>query len=607
MGGDPDYRKIFEGLPGLYLVLDTSYVILAVSDAYLKATSLTRKGLVGRSIFEVFPDDPRELGSSVMRTLRSSFERVLARRGPDTMAVQMYSLRRPEDPDGEPEERYWSPKNLPILDETGAVHLIVHRVEDVTDFVRLKRQESERGALAEGLRERAMEMENEVLLRARELEATNRELRSLQEHLEERVRERTRELEVANEALRKSEDDLRQSQKLEAVGRLAGGIAHDFNNLLTVILSCVDIAQEHLPLGHPAQIEIDDIKAAGERAASLTRQLLTFSRRHVLDLEVLEVNEAVESVTAMLERVLGEDVDLRTDLANGLWRTRADRGQLEQVIMNLVVNARDAMPSGGMVTVKTENLDHPVDDADLPAGRYVCVTVSDNGVGMDDATRARAFEPFFTTKEPGKGTGLGLSMVFGIVKRFGGRVMLSSAPGEGTRVRVYLRAATEAESIRTVAPAQSQAVGTEAVLLVEDDDRVRRVVAQILGRAGYEVVEARGPHEGLQLAEVNRHKLKLLLTDVVMPRANGKLLAERVTELCPRVKVLYMSGYTDDVLSATGSLTNASFLQKPFTPEILTRKVREVLDSGVQEQGASSSDPVDAGGDGLAVANHSKS
>ncbi len=583
MGGDPDYHKIFEGLPGLYLVLDTRFVILAVSDAYLRATSLTRKGLVGRQIFEVFPDDPREVGASVMRTLRSSFDRVLARRGPDAMAVQKYSLRRPEDPDGEPEERYWSPKNLPILDESGAVELIVHRVEDVTEFVRLKRQASERGALTEGLRERAMEMENEVLLRARELEATNRELRSLQEHLEERVRERTRELQIANEALRKSEDDLRQAQKLEAVGRLAGGIAHDFNNLLTVILSCVDIAQEHLPLGHPAQVEIDDIKAAGERAASLTRQLLTFSRRHVLDLEVLEVNEAVESVTAMLERVLGEDVDLRTELAEGLWRTRADRTQLEQVIMNLVVNARDAMPSGGVVTVTTENVDHPVDEGELPAGRYVRVTVADTGIGMDEATRARAFEPFFTTKEPGKGTGLGLSMVFGIARRFGGSVTLSSVPGEGTIARVYLHAVTAEESVRAAPPVRTQAVGTESILLVEDDDRVRRIVAQILGRAGYEVVEARGPHEGLQLAEVNRHKLKLLLTDVVMPKANGKLLAERVTELCPRVKVLYMSGYTDDVLSATGSLTNASFLQKPFTPETLTRKVRDVLDSRLAE------------------------
>jgi signal transduction histidine kinase len=578
MGGDPDYRAIFEGLPGLYLVLDTSYVIVAVSDAYLRATSLTRRGLVGRPIFEVFPDDPGELGASVMRSLRSSFERVLARRGPDTMAVQMYSLRRPDDPDGEPEERYWSPKNLPILDESGAVTLIVHRVEDVTDFVRLKRQESERGAMTEGLRERAMEMENEVLLRARELEATNRELRSLQEHLEERVRERTRDLEVANDALRKSEDDLRQSQKLEAVGRLAGGIAHDFNNLLTVILSCVDIAQEHLPVGHPAQVEIDDIKAAGERAASLTRQLLTFSRRHVLDLEVLEVNEAVESVTAMLERVLGEDVDLRTELGVGLWRTRADRSQLEQVIMNLVVNARDAMPEGGQVTVKTENVESPGDLDDLPAGQYVRITVSDNGVGMDEATGARAFEPFFTTKEPGKGTGLGLSMVFGIVRRFGGTVLLSSQVGVGTRVRINLQAAVAPVASRSPALVPSQAVGTEAILLVEDDDRVRRIVAQILGRVGYEVVEARGAHEGLQLAEVNRHKLKLLLTDVVMPRANGKLLAERVTELCPRVKILYMSGYTDDVLSATGSLTNASFLQKPFTPETLTRKVREVLD-----------------------------
>jgi len=581
----PDFRALFEGAPGLYLVLAPDLTIVAVSEAYLRATMTTRARILGRRLFDVFPDNPDDSTATGVSNLRSSLERVLKHRRPDAMAVQKYDVRRPDSEGGGFEERHWSPINSPVLAEGGQLRYVIHQVEDVTEFVRLKQQRSEQHKIADELRTRAGQMEAEIHRRAQEIQEANRLLREHQEELEARVEARTADLRQANEDLRKSEEQLRQSQKLEAVGRLAGGIAHDFNNLLSVILSYGDMLSYELKPNDHALADLEEIKKAGRRAADLTRQMLAFSRQQVLDLRILDLNEIVGSVNKMLTRILGEDIELKTLLAPRLAKVKADPGQVEQVLMNLVVNARDAMPTGGNLTIETANVELDLayvrDHVGVTRGSYVMIAVSDNGVGMDKATQARVFEPFFTTKELGKGTGLGLSTVFGIVRQSGGNIWLYSEPGVGTTFKIYLpRAEGKVDWSPSLVPRAAEVRGTETILLVEDQDQVRKVAAGILEKAGYHVLEARSPGEALLVSEQHPVKIHLLLTDVVMPKMNGRQLAERIGSMRPEIRIIFMSGYTDNVILHHGVLdSGVSFLQKPFTPNSLSRKVRQVLDA----------------------------
>jgi two-component system cell cycle sensor histidine kinase/response regulator CckA len=378
------------------------------------------------------------------------------------------------------------------------------------------------------------------------------------------------------------EHQLRQSQKMEAVGRLAGGIAHDFNNVLSVIMTCGDNLLMDVPEG-PSHEDIDEILKAGRRAAQLTRQLLIFSRSQVLAPKVVDLNLVIGEMSGMLQRLLGADVEM-TSLPDGsLGHVLIDPNSLEQVIMNLVVNARDAMPKGGKLTIVTENLVLDKEFADshvgIAPGRHVVLSVADTGIGMDEQTMARIFEPFFTTKEVGRGTGLGLSTVFGIVQQSGGTVWVESKVGEGTTFRVYLpRVDAPSERERSQRP-PPRVYGSETILLVEDEDQVRRSVRGILSRHGYNVIEARDAGEALIVAGTLAAPIHLLLTDVVMPRTSGPELAQRLGPTRPGMRILFMSGYTDDKLPRNGAgEEDVAFLQKPLTTESLTRKVREVLD-----------------------------
>jgi PAS domain S-box-containing protein len=384
---------------------------------------------------------------------------------------------------------------------------------------------------------------------------------------------------------RQLEEQLRQAQKMEAVGQLAGGIAHDFNNLLTAIIGNAELVQHDLPAGSTSFDDLTEIRQAADRAAALTRQLLAFSRKQVLQPRILDLNQLITGVERMLRRLLAENIETRLDLAANLGFVHADPGQIEQVLLNLVVNARDAMPDGGKLVIGTADveLDHAyaADHVGVTPGRHVMLAVTDNGAGMDEQTQAHLFEPFFTTKGPDKGTGLGLSTVHGIVQQSGGSVAVTSQVGRGTTFKVYLPVAEDGLGpAPEPSPETPLARGTETILLVEDARAVRALAGRVLAAAGYSVLEAGDGAAAEVLAARHDGPIHLLLTDVVMPGLSGSQLAQRIAALRPRIRVLYMSGYTDDAIVHMDVLAKGiPFLEKPFAPEALTRKVREVLDA----------------------------
>jgi two-component system, cell cycle sensor histidine kinase and response regulator CckA len=391
--------------------------------------------------------------------------------------------------------------------------------------------------------------------------------------------------EVAAQRERKHlEEQLRQSQKMEAIGRLAGGIAHDFNNLLTAIIGYSQLLLSRLNEDDPMRMEIVEIEKSGRRAASLTSQLLAFSRKQVIQPRVLDLNSVISDLDKMLRRVIGEDIDLINVLNRTLAPVKMDPGQVEQIIMNLAVNGRDAMPRGGRLIIETRNVefDEHFTESEvlIPPGSYVLLSVSDTGCGMDIETQARIFEPFFTTKPAGKGTGLGLSTVYGIVKQSGGDICFQSEPGRGTTFRVYLPTADG--RVEAVSPRSTTVVAlpsSETILIVEDEETVRKLTHQVLKMQGYTVLEACDGTEALSICDQQDVTIDLMLTDVVMPRISGAELAKRALSMRPEMKVMCMSGYPDTSTIDHGEFDpSIPFLQKPFTPSALARKVREVLD-----------------------------
>ncbi|MFZ0797271.1 MAG: PAS domain S-box protein [Terriglobales bacterium] len=381
---------------------------------------------------------------------------------------------------------------------------------------------------------------------------------------------------------RQLEEQFRQAQKMEAVGRLAGGVAHDFNNLLMVINGYTEVLLEQLEAGGEMHHKVQSIQQAAGRAATLTRQLLAFSRKQLLELKVIDVNKVIGDMERMLRPLIGENIELVTQLSPGAGRTRADAGQLAQVIMNLVVNAKDAMPEGGKLTLQSSDVTVRQSFSEhrfIQPGRYAVISVSDTGHGMDKETQSRIFEPFFTTKEKGKGTGLGLSTVYGIVKQSNGYVFAQSELGAGTTFYVYLpRVEESAEEQSPVKSQQNEAGGCETVLLVEDEESVRELVRLTLTSRGYKVLEAENGESGLQIAEDFKEHIDILITDVVMPGIGGRELAKKLLTLRPGISVLYLSGYTEDAVVTQGALgPTSAFLQKPFTLQNLAKKVREVL------------------------------
>jgi signal transduction histidine kinase len=579
----PDFRALFEAAPGLYLVLAPDLSIVAVSDAYLRATMTQRDEIMGRGIFDVFPDNPDDPAATGVSNLRASLERVLRERQPDTMAVQKYDVRRPETEGGEFEERYWSPVNSPVLNATGEVAWIIHRVEDVTEFIRLRQRGSEQQRETEDLRQRAERMEMEIFRRAQELQESNRalreseeKLRRLNETLEQRVLERTRQLEVEVKERERAQEALRERQKLEAIGRLAGGVAHDFNNLLTVIQGNAELLHGAVTID-AARMLVQSIERASERGARLTRQLLAFSRHQALRPELVDLRSRLQEITELLERSLRGDIRVVVTIAEGLWPIECDVGELELALLNLCVNSRDAMPDGGLVRIDGRNLVLPADEAPNLnlAGEFVAISITDTGSGIEPANLSRVFEPFFTTKDVGKGTGLGLSQVLGFATQAGGTATIKSVVGKGTTVQVYLpRAAAPAIADARVAR-EAPVRGTGRILVVEDDDAVAGTAVQLLELIGYGSHRVQDARTALGML-LGGEKFDLVFSDIVMPGGMGGLeLAQRIRRHFPDLPILLASGYSHAM--AEVAKEGFDIIAKPYRADALADAIRRTI------------------------------
>jgi PAS domain S-box-containing protein len=657
----PDFRALFEAAPNLYLVLSPALSIVAVSDAYCRATLTERDHILGRHLFDVFPDNPDDPAATGVNNLRASLVRVLQFRRPDAMAVQKYDIRRPDSEGGGFEERYWAPLNAPVLNAAGEVAWIIHRVEDVTEIVRLQESAEARTAhvrnqqdvidqlqkttsfldavidnlpgmlfvksfpdsrfvlfnrageelLGYGRKEYLGKSDydffprdqadhfvakDRAVLASGEIQVTSEEpistrdkgtrlLRTIKVPVKDKAGKAEYLLGYSEDITERkaTEQQLRQAVKMEAVGQLTGGVAHDFNNLLGIIIGNLDIAVEQADAGQ-REIIVEALNGA-LRGAELTRRLLAFSRKQPLQPAIVDLNQGLPQIAGMLRRTLGEQVVVELHPGPALWPVKVDPAQLDEAILNLAINARDAMPKGGTVGIETHNVrldhDYAAANPDAAPGEYVQVAVSDTGSGMSPQVIEHCFEPFFTTKGIEKGTGLGLSMVYGFVKQSGGHIKIYSEVGHGTTVKIYLPR-SDGDAIgraRADAAGDAPALGSEVVLMVEDNKDLRAVTLKQLTDLGYRTLEAENAKAALKILAAHP-EIDLLFTDIVMPGGmSGTELAREAKRLYPKLKILLTSGYTARAM-ANGfhDIEGLELLNKPFRKRDLAARLRSVLE-----------------------------
>jgi PAS domain S-box-containing protein len=709
----PNFQLIFENIPDLYLILSPSFKIVAVSDAYLKATMTKREEILGIGIFEVFPDNPNDPKATGVSNLQASLNRVVQNKVADTMAVQKYDIRCPLSETGKFEERYWSPINLPVLNKDNELVYIIHRVEDVTEFIRLKEQRFNQDKLTQELRNKAEEMEAEIYLRAQQLQEANKELRKIHEELEYRVQERTAELSQANTLLEKQMAELKRAesyireqsalldktqdaiivqdlagyvvfwnkgaeclygwkateatgktaedllyttetqrisannvaalvkqqrewngeltqttkegkeitvesrwtlvlddegkpkanliintditekkiqaaqflrtQRMESIGTLAGGIAHDLNNILAPILMGLYVLSKKLPDGQSKQI-IETLEQNAKRGADMVKQVLSFARgvegEHVL----VQPKHLIIDLEKMLKHTFPKSIAVRALLTDDLATVKGDATQLYQVLMNLCVNARDAMPQGGNLTIETTNTQ--IDDhyaymnPDASVGKFVLIKVTDTGLGMSPETSRKIFEPFFTTKELGKGTGLGLSTSLAIIKSHKGFINVYSELGKGTEFKLYLPIAKEETEHLQNNPETSETFKGqgELILVIDDEESIRNITRVILEAYGYKVIVATDGMDAIATYANNKATIQLVITDMMMPTLDGHTTIKILRKVNVNLKIISTSGFMRNNTNNEDLEVNA-FLAKPYTAEALLKTVYDVLRS----------------------------
>jgi signal transduction histidine kinase/ActR/RegA family two-component response regulator len=552
-GTRTDYQRLFEALPALFIVLGSDFTVLAASDAYLAATASERGEVVGRNLLAILAADP-----AYHAALRASLERVFATRRPDAMPVQRHD--RPRSGGTGSETRHWSPLNVPVFSPAGEIEAIIHRLVDVTDFVVV-----EGGTIPAEPAGRPGEVPPEIYRRLGHLQQSAEELRA------------------ANAQLMISQSARHQANRMEAVGQLTGGVAHDFNNLLTVIVGNIDLLEAEVG-EHPGLRKMTmAIRRSADRGARLTRQLLAFSRRQTLRPETCNLNALVLDSDILIKRSAGEAVAVKSQLNPGLWPCNIDPAQFETALLNVIVNAREAMPEGGTLTITTENVtlqrEETATIGEVEPGPFVTISVSDTGRGMSGDVARRAFEPFFTTKEIGTGSGLGLSQVYGFVKQSGGHVAISSEVDRGTTVRIYLpRAGRLPDFVEPSKEAPPRLKGSETVLVVEDDQDVLDVAVAALTDLGYRILIAHDGHEALRILERDE-PIDLLFTDIVMPSGiNGVEVAREARRLRQDIKVLLTSGYSTHALASEfGAAAEFAIITKPYRQTELAEHIRRAL------------------------------
>ena len=657
----PDFRALFEAAPNPYVVLMPDLTVVAVSDAYCRATHTTREKLIGRRLNEAFPDNPDEPMAEALANMRASVTRVLQFRRPDAMPLQKFDIQRPESEGGGFEARYWAPFNSPVLNAAGEVAWIIHRAEEVTELVNLRARgtiDLNQKALIDELQETSTFLDAVIenlpgmlfvksypdcrfvlFNRAGEqlLGYTRDELMGKSDYdffpkeeanhfvardravfdsgapqltEEERITTRYKGVRLLQTTkvpvkdkygkpqylLGFSEDiterkameqQLRQAVKMEAVGQLTGGVAHDFNNLLGVIIGNLDIAAEQVASDPTLRETIQEALGGALRGAELTRRLLAFSRNQPLQATIVDLNHGLPQIATMLRRTLGEEIVVELQPGTKLWPVKVDSAQLDEAILNLAINARDAMPKGGILSIETNNThldeDYAARHAEVAAGDYIQLSISDTGIGMTPQVIERCFEPFFTTKGIEKGTGLGLSMVYGFVKQSGGHIKIYSEIGHGTTVKIYLPRAGSGMvgKARFDASDAVESRGSEVVLMVEDNKDLRTVTVKQLADLGYRTLEAASAKDALQMLAAHP-EIDLLFTDIIMPGGmTGTELARAARRLYPKLRILLTSGYTARAM-ANGfhDIEGLELLNKPFRKRDLAQKLRSVLDRG---------------------------
>ena len=543
------YRLLVENSLGLMCVHDLEGILLTINPAAAQSLGYAAEDCCGRNIREFLAPSVQHLFNDYLTRLRTNF-----------IDSGIMRLRAKDGTD-----RLWLYRNV-LHEEPGSPVRILGHAQDISERIKAEH----------------------------ELKQSQADLARARDELELRVAERTVELQQANDQLRSEveqrervEEELLRTRKLEAIGRLAGGLAHDFNNLMTIVVGYCETMRSELSGDEPLLKQVNQIQKAAERANSLTRQLLAFSRRQKPHAELLSLNTVLNDMADMLRRLLSDDIEVAMHLAPALGLLRADRGQIEQVILNLVINAADAMPRGGKLVLETTNALLNDDERTrysphLHYGSVVRLTVSDTGIGMSPEIRERIFEPFFTTKEQGKGTGLGLATVYGIVHQAGGHISVDSEPGHGTTFRIlFPRCDGTPESSAMEKPSFHPTSGMETVLVVDDENDIRSLLCEVLANKGYSVLSATNGRDALRLVREHAEPIDLVITDIVMPQMGGRELAEALRELQPHTKIIYMSGYADGTGDVAALLSHGrAFIEKPFTPDALLHKVRDVLANG---------------------------